>query len=259
MKREIKKIFGIISFSLFLLLVLLGLLYINHFAAEKTFITARIDIQEGTLIEEENFELYFSKKNLNIKNPDIPNLIEYNENNIKNIINKRTKYYRKNGDFLWKDYVEINMNTDYVKYKLSYLSEKYNKKYVAKSVKLNPDEYFQAKGIIKGEDKVKIKFIRDIEKEQILVERYEGIPILDWDIKKGSISNIVIAMPENEASMFDLERLNNKKMIVEFEPFLSENYVSNKQKVFWLKDINEEYKSGISYKVDSKNIINIRK
>jgi len=90
----------------------------------------------------------------------------------------------------------------------------------------------------------------------ILVERYFGVPILDWEAKKNNIVSIVIAMPEIEASMFDLERENNKKMIVEFEPFLAKNYKTNSKKKIWLKEINDEYENGISYNInliDEKN------
>ncbi len=252
MNKEIKRIFSVMSLCLILFGILAGTFYINHMGAEKVYIAARINIPEGILINEKNYDVYFTKKNIAIKNKIETNAIEYNNTNQLALFNKRTKYLRKAGDLIWKDYVEIDMEKDYVKYKLSALSEKYGRKYVAKSVRLNPDEYFQAKGLVKGEDKVKIKFIKDIDKQQILVARYYGVPILDWSSKKRNVTNIVIAMPEVEASMFDLERLNNKKMIVEFEPFLAHTYNSEDKNKIWLKDINQEYKSGISYNIGSE-------
>jgi hypothetical protein len=257
MNKEIKKIFSIISLCFILVGILGGVFYINHMGAEKVYIAARINIPEGVLINQKNYDLYFTQKNIPIKNTVEKNAIEYNNKNQLSFYNKRTKYLRKAGDLIWKDYVDIDMEKDYVKYKLAALSKKYGRKYVAKSVKLNPDEYFQAKGLVKGEDKVKIKFIKDIEKKQILVARYYGVPILDWSSKKRNVTNIVIAMPEIEASMFDLERLNNKKMIVEFEPFLANTYKSNDKSKIWLKDIDQEYKSGISYNIGSEEEVRL--
>lgn len=254
--RKTKRILLVLLGTLFIAITVVGLSYIHNQGVKKGVLVCIQDIPEGTLITEDNFPFYFGKLLIPVTTATELKLFDYSGEVNSNFYNKRMKYLRKKGDLINSyDIVKIDMEKDLIKYKLALLSEKFGKKYVAKSIKLNPDEYFQAKGISKGEDNVKIKFIKEYEKEQMLIDRYKRVPILDWDMKNKNITNIIVALPEKEASMFDLERLSSKKMIVEFEPFLAENYKSSDKTIFWQKEIDEQYKKGIQIDIKPEGTI----